>query len=88
MTATRTRKPTLMQRLTTICSEYGWQVGRVRVPCDAPQSPPNTGVTTARYNAVMLWRDGCTEQLGWIWDVKKWTDEQVEERLKGLEVQG
>lgn len=82
---TRTRKPTLMQRLTLICSQHGWQCGLARVPCDAPQSPQNTGVTVARNNAVVVWRDGRTEQLGWIWEVREWTDEQVETRLKELE---
>lgn len=88
MTPTRTRKPTLMQRLTAICSQHGWQCGRVRVLSDASQSPPNTAQTCARYNAVAIWRDGCTKQLGWLWDVRTWTNEQIEAKLKELEVQG
>lgn len=85
---TRTRKPTLMQRLTVICEQHGWQCGLARVLSDAPQSPQNTGVTVARNNAVVLWRDGRTEQLGWLWDVKEWSDEQIEARLRELEAQG
>lgn len=82
---TRTRKPTLMQRLTTICERHGWQCGRVCVLCDAAQSPSNTAQTCARYNAVAVWRGARVEQLGMIWDVKEWSNEQVEKRLRELE---
>lgn len=81
----RTRKPTLMQRLTTICEQHGWQCGRVRVPCDATQSPPNTAQTCARYNVVAVWRGARVEHLGMIVDVREWTDEQIEARLEELE---
>lgn len=85
---TRTRKPTLMQRLTTICSQHGWQCGSVRVLSDAAQSPPNTAQTCARMNAVAVWRGARVEQLGMIVEVKGWTDEMVEAKLKELEEQG
>lgn len=81
---TRTRKPTLMQRLSPICSQHGWQCDRVRVPCDASQSLPNTAQTCARYNAVAIWRGARVERLGMIVEVKAWTDEQIETRLKEL----
>lgn len=84
---TRTRK-TLMQRLTTICEQYGWQCVRVRVLCDGPQSPQNTATTCARYNAVAIWRGVRVECLGMIVEVREWSDEQVEEVLKKLEKQG
>lgn len=77
--------PKLVKRLSPLCGQYGWQCGLDRVPCDDPQSPQNTGKTVARNNAVVVWSDGRTAQLGWIWDVKKWTDEQVIARLKELE---
>ncbi len=79
MTATRTRKPTLLQRLTTICSERGWQCGLVRVAASASQ--PNTAQTCARMNAVAVWRDGCVRHLGLIVDVKTWSDEQLIAKL-------
>lgn len=85
---TQTRKPTLMQRLTLICPRYGWQCARVRVLSDAAQSPQNTGQTCARYNAVAVWRGARVECLGMIVEVQKWSDEQVETRLKELEIQG
>jgi hypothetical protein len=83
MTPTRTRKPTLMQRLTTICEQHGWQVGRVRVL--SSESQPNTGKTTARMNAVAVWRGARVEHLGMIKDVKGWSNAQIEAKLKELE---
>ena len=82
-----TRKPTLMQRLTTICERHGWQVGRVRVLSDAPQSPQNTAQTCARMNAIAVWRGARVEYLGMIAEVQKWSDEQIEKRLDELEAQ-
>lgn len=77
--------PKLVKRLSPLCERYGWQCALDRVPCDSPQSLKNTGKTVARNNAVVLWRDGRTAQLGWLWEVKKWTDEQVIARLEELE---
>lgn len=84
---TRIRK-TLMQHLSLICSRYGWQCARVRVLSDGSQSLPNTAQTCARYNAVAIWRGARVECLGMIVEVKEWSDEQVETRLRELEAQG
>lgn len=82
---TRTRKPTLMQRLTAICSQHGWQCGRVRVLSDAAQSLPNTAQTCARYNSVAIWRGARVEHMGMITELQEWSDEQLLARLQELE---
>ncbi len=88
MTATKTRRPTLMQRLSAICSQHGWQCGLVRVLSDASQSPRNTAQTCAKMNSVAVWHDERVVQLGMIADVKAWSDEQVVAKLKEMESQG
>jgi hypothetical protein len=52
---------------------------------DTPQSLQNTAQTCARYNAIAIWRGTRMERLGMIEEVKGWTDEQVEQRLRELE---
>lgn len=80
----------LTKRLAPICLRYGWQVNVYRAFCTLPESPSNTAETVAKPNAVVVWREApraCVVRLGWIWIVQGWSDEQVEARLKELEVQ-
>jgi hypothetical protein len=73
----------LEQRFNALLLPLGWRVGRARRACDDPRSPSSTGGTTARFNCLVMWQTEnarCSERVrfvGWLWDVKGWSDEQV-----------
>ncbi len=80
----------LTKRLQPICSLHGWSVDVYRTFCVLPESPRNTAETTAKSNAVCVWREtyrACVVHLGWLWDVEMMSDEEVEMRLQELESQ-
>ena len=79
----------LTKRLLPICSRYGWQVDVYRAFCTLPESPRSTSGGEAKPNAVIVWRETYrvrVEHLGWIWDVETMSDDEVEIRLRELEV--
>jgi hypothetical protein len=90
---TKSSKPTahpLTKRIAPICALHGWSVDVYRTYCTLPESPRNTAETTAKPNAVVLWRDTYRARvvhLGWLWDVEKMSDDDVVEKLKELETQ-
>lgn len=85
------KTPDLVERIDALLKHLGWQCGLYRAFCEDERSPENTAETVAKNNAVVIWRisnEPYTSRvlhLGWIWDVQKWTDEQVLMRVKQIE---
>lgn len=85
------KQPDLVERIDALLKPLGWQCGLYRTLCEDERSPENTAETTAKNNAVSIFRSGRerhisrTAHLGWIWDVEKMSDEQVLARVREIE---
>lgn len=85
------KAPDLVERIDALLEHLGWECDLYRAFCLDERNPENTAETTAKNNAVAIFRISSERyipriaHLGWIWDVEKMSDEQVIERVEQIE---
>jgi hypothetical protein len=81
-----TQSRAILKRIAPICKRAGWQADLARCftmdKCN--ETYKCTHPTDPIWNAIVIWREGCRSIsiLGFLWEIEKWSDVQVVERLE------